>query len=175
MHEITFFFSSASFFTCPVDFTVNSASELHQWLAGSYLWNALKYKFVTIQLMPVTTSYVYSVAHFWITLGQSVLETLGYQTCRIQTPWLWTKQEKLKFTSLTISPETAAVKWLLIMNLLLVQLKSLQRKSIMRFDCALYMAAYFNQNMVPLRSGCTRQHICLLCFALNQSLNFAGK
>ena len=162
MHEITFFFSSASFFTCPVDFTVNSASELHQWLAGSYLWNALKYKFVTIQLMPVTTSYVYSVAHFWITLGQSVLETLGYQTCRIQTPWLWTKQEKLKFTSLTISPETAAVKWLLIMNLLLVQLKSLQRKSIMRVDHALYM-----------HGRLLRMHwSARLSFALNRGLNF---
>ena len=38
------------------------------------------------------------------------------------------RKEKMKFTSLTISPGTAAVKWLLIMNLFSVQLQSLQRK-----------------------------------------------
>ena len=42
-----------------------------------------------------------------------------------QNPLLWTKHEKLKFTSLTVSPGTAAVEWFLIMNLLSVQLSSL--------------------------------------------------
>ena len=28
---------------------------------------------------------------------------VGHQTCRKQNPWLWAKQEKLKFTSLTVS------------------------------------------------------------------------
>ena len=75
------------------------------------------------------------------------------------------KIDHLKFTSLTISPGTAAVTWLLIINLLLVQLQCLQRKSIMCFDRALYMAAYFSQTMAPLWSGCTGQHICLLCWS----------
>ena len=88
-------------------------------------------------------------------------KTVGHQTCRKQNPQLWTKQKKLKFTPLTISPETAAIKWLLMMNLLSVQLESLQRKGIMRFDSALYMATYLSQNMVPLQSGCTGQHVCL--------------
>ena len=85
-----------------------------------------------------------------------------HQTRRKQNLWLWTKQEKLKFTSLTISPGTAAAKWLLIMNLLSVQLYSIQRKSTQCFDSALYMATYFSQNIVPLRSICTGQHVCLL-------------
>ena len=49
----------------------------------------------------------------------------------------------LRFASQTVSPETAAVEWFLIMNLLLVHLSSLQ--SIMHFDCALYAAAYSSQ------------------------------
>ena len=49
-------------------------------------------------------------------------KTVGHQTCRKQNPKLWTKQEKFKFTRLTISPGTAAIKRLLIMNLLSVQL-----------------------------------------------------
>ena len=72
--------------------------------------------------------------------------------------------------NLTISPGTAAVKWLLIMNLPLVQLWSLQRKCIMCFDRGLYTATYFSQNMVPLQSGCTG-----LSFALSQGLNRVGK
>ena len=48
------------------------------------------------------------------------------------------------------------------MNLLSVQLQSLQRKIILRFDHALYMATHFSQNMVPLLSRCTGQNICLL-------------
>ena len=59
-------------------------------------------------------------------------------------------------------PGTAAVKWPLIMNLLLVQLYSRQRKSMMCFDHALYMATYFSQHIVPLQSGYTVQHVCLL-------------
>ena len=72
------------------------------------------------------------------------------------------KIDHLKFTSLTISPGTAAVTWLLIINLLLVQLQCLQRKSIMCFDHAPSMAPYFSQNNVPLQSGCAGQHISLL-------------
>ena len=48
------------------------------------------------------------------------------------------------------------------MNLLSVQLKSLQRKIIMCSDSALYAATYFSQNMVPQQSGCTGQQVCLL-------------
>ena len=59
-----------------------------------------------------------------------------------------------------ISPGTAAVEWFLIMNLLSLQLQSLQ--SIMRFDCALHVATYFSQNIVPQQSGCTCRHLCLL-------------
>ena len=79
---------------------------------------------------------IVSVAHFLITSQDKVslrpnfnstwsshdAKTVGQQTCTKQNLWLWTKREKLKFTSLTISPGTAAVKWLLIVNLLLVQL-----------------------------------------------------
>ena len=36
------------------------------------------------------------------------VKTIGHQTCRKQDLWLWTKLEKPKITSLTISPGTAA-------------------------------------------------------------------
>ena len=48
--------------------------------------------------------------------------TVGHLTFRKENKRLWRKQEKLKLTSLTISPGTAAIMWRLIMNLLLVQL-----------------------------------------------------
>ena len=91
-------------------------------------------------------------------------KTVGHQTCRKKKKilLLWTKHEKLKFTSLTISPETAAVEWFLIMNLLLLQLWSLQ--SIMHCECALYVAAYFSQYIMAQRSRCTCQHLCLVCW-----------
>ena len=94
-----------------------------------------------------------------ILIGHGLLMMQKQQDTRKQHMWLWTKQEKLKFTSLTVSPEKAAVKWPLIMNLLSVQLLSLQR---MRFDRALNITTYFSQNIVPLQSRCTGQHICLL-------------
>ena len=59
-----------------------------------------------------------------------------------------------------ISLETDAIAWFLIIKLLLVQLYCLQ--SIMHFDHALYVAAYFSQNMVSQWSGRTHQHLCLL-------------
>ena len=34
----------------------------------------------------------------------------------------------------------------------------------MHFDCATYMATYFSQNMVPLPSRRTYQHVCSLCW-----------
>ena len=102
-------------------------------------------------------------------------KAVGHQTCRKQILWLWTKQEKLKFTSLTISPGTAAVEWLLIMNLLSVQLYSQQWKTIyrMRSDRALYMATYFSQSIAPLWSACTGQHVCLLRWT--EACFFVGK
>ena len=66
-------------------------------------------------------------------------------------------------TSLTVSPRTAAVEFL-IMNLLSFQLYSLQRKRIMCFDHVKYMATYFSQNTVPLRSWYTYQYVCHLCW-----------
>ena len=40
----------------------------------------------------------------------------------------------------------------------------------MHFDCALYMAAYFSQNMVTLRSVRTCQHVCV-CAELRLEFN----
>ena len=98
-------------------------------------------------------------------------KSVGHQTCRKQNSLLWTKQDKLRFTSLTISPETAAVEWYLITNLLSVQLLSLQ--SIMCFDHALYMAAYFSQNIV---SPVVQAHLSTpLSFALIWGLTLVGK
>ena len=70
-------------------------------------------------------------------------------------------RNKLKFTSLTISPGTAAVMWPLIMNLLTVRLWSVRRKSLIHFDRAPYMATYFSQNIAPLQSGFTGQYVRL--------------
>ena len=71
----------------------------------------------------------------------------------------------MKFTSLTISPGTAAMKWLSDYELSFGSAREPTKKkeSTMRVDRALHMATnYFSQNMVPLRSGCTVQHACLL-------------
>ena len=75
----------------------------------------------------------------------------------------------MKFTSLTISPETAAVKWLLIMSLLSVQLESLQRKRITRFDHGHLLQPKHGASAVQMRWS------TLLSFALNRGVNFVGK
>ena len=86
-----------------------------------------------------------SIAHFWtpyrtkypgdqILIGHSVpdeAKRVGHQTCRKLNPWLCINHEKVKFTSLVIIPETAAVEWVLIMKLLLVQLCSLQKYDVL--------------------------------------------
>ena len=57
------------------------------------------------------------------------------QTCWQQNPCLWTKHERLKFTSLIISPGTVAIEWFLNLKLLSVQFYCLQ--CIIRFGRAL--------------------------------------
>ena len=61
--------------------------------------------------------------NFYRTLCPDDAKISGHQTCRKQNPWWWTKHEKLKFTSLIISPGSAAIDWSLIMKLFSVQPK----------------------------------------------------
>ena len=87
-------------------------------------------------------------------------------------PCLSTKHERVKFTSLIISPETAATEWFPIMKLLSVQLYRLE--SIMRFDRALRITR-------PLPSAKTRCPYCLdalvttSVFRADLRLEFGGK
>ena len=106
-----------------------------------------------------------SLAHFWVPITRTKCpddaKAVRHQTCRKRNRLSWTKHKQSKFTSLTVSPVAATVeRFILILNLPSVQLQRLQR--IMRFDCALYGAAYFSQDTVPQRSGCTCLHLCLL-------------
>ena len=89
-------------------------------------------------------------------------KTIGHQTCRKQTPGLWTKHEQFKFTSLIISPGAAARDWFLISTLLSVQFYSLQ--SMMCFTHALCIHGCLLQlkQGVPLQSRETCQLVCVL-------------
>ena len=71
----------------------------------------------------------------------------------VSNPW------KVEVHITGISPWTGAVRLFLIMELLSVQLESLE--SVMCFDHALHMTTYFSQKLVPLRSGCTFQCVCV--------------
>ena len=134
---------------CRTSNTINHmANENSEWWV-EHCWQTHKVHYTTRRVRKRGACYMTSKILLWKSfkfichgqcctscehlLGQSVLKTkfnrtrcpddtkTGHQTFRKQNQWLWTKQEKLKFTSLTISPGTAAAKWFLIMNLLSVQ------------------------------------------------------
>ena len=99
------------------------------------------------------------------------VRTRKYQTCGKQNSWLWTQQEKLKFTSLIISPGTPAVKCLLIMTLLSVQLYSPTKRSAL-WPCTIHGRLLQPKHGVPAvwlpLSTC-------LCFALMGGFNLVGQ
>ena len=63
----------------------------------------------------------------------------------------------MKFKSLTVSPETAAIKVAPDGEFTFGSFIQPTKKIITHFDNAPYKATYINPNMMPLRSGCNGQ------------------
>ena len=119
-------------------------------------------------------------------IGQSVLEarfywdmvswwykTIGYQTCRKQDLQLWPKHEKLKFTSLTITPGTAAL-YIGFWSWSYFRFSSTAHKNMMHFDCG---TIFTWQLLQPKQGGpVVRVNLsAILCFPQIWGLNLVAK